>query len=281
MKNKFFYRVVTDPDNNFADKKSYLTINCTGHSFYKGEINAKSIRHDYYLMYLVNGTVRVNEPSPERAFNAGDIIIFEPENHYSYFKADGVDMEYYWIHFTGCGVSEVLKKCGLALNTIIHVGIQETICEDFRRLFNIFTEKNRFFEIESANTISQLLLDAAKHMSGSRKASKNHEIAAKAINYISTHISEPVTVEKLAGLVHMSVSRFRAVFGEITDLSPREYIIRLKLNYACELLRHSDESVQQISSAIGYDNPQYFSRLFKMHFKMPPSEYKKTTPGLQ
>lgn len=270
-----YYRILTDTDNNFASDKTFFQVNCTGQSFYHGDIRASSLRHDYYLIYMRKGHINIKKPILERPLESGDIIIFEPEKHFEYFKPEGEELEYYWVHFTGYGVSQFFNQCGIEPNRILFSGHSNNICEDFQNLFEVFLSRDKFFDLECANKLSTLLLDIAKSISiGSSSNSQNYIKINQALTYIHNNISKILTINSLAAHEHMSISRFRSVFHQIMGISPQEYIILYKLNHACELMRQTDYTITEAAFAVGYSDPQYFSRVFKKYFGISPSVYK-------
>ena len=74
----------------------------------------------------------------------------------------------------------------------------------------------------------------------------------------------------------MSVSYFLKKFKEVTTKSPMQYILAIRINNAVSLLESTDYNVTEISTIIGYDNPLYFSRIFKKQKGVSPSDYRKT-----
>ena len=73
----------------------------------------------------------------------------------------------------------------------------------------------------------------------------------------------------------MSVSWFQRSFKQIVKHSPMRYILTIRMNNAASLLDSTDYSMAEISAIVGYDNPLYFSRLFKKQKGVSPSEYRK------
>ena len=73
----------------------------------------------------------------------------------------------------------------------------------------------------------------------------------------------------------MSVSYFLKKFKEVTAKSPMQYILGIRINNAVSLLESTDYNVTEISTIIGYDNPLYFSRIFKKQKGVSPSDYRK------
>ena len=60
-----------------------------------------------------------------------------------------------------------------------------------------------------------------------------------------------------------------------TGLSPMDYYIKMKIQYACQLLSQSDLKIKEVAEKIGYEDPYYFSRLFKQVMNKSPKDYRK------
>ncbi len=93
---------------------------------------------------------------------------------------------------------------------------------------------------------------------------------SRAVDYIHTHLDEPVSVESLAATVHMSRTAFFSNFKEVMQLSPLQYAKSVKLLEAQKLLT-AGQRVSQTSRMVGYNNLGQFSREYKRHFGYPPS----------
>ena len=93
--------------------------------------------------------------------------------------------------------------------------------------------------------------------------------------YFNEHYSEQISIEDYAESRNMSVSWFQRNFKQIVNHSPMQYILTIRMNNAASLLESSDYSMAEISTIVGYDNPLYFSRLFKKQKGVSPSEYRK------
>ena len=93
--------------------------------------------------------------------------------------------------------------------------------------------------------------------------------------YFNEHYNEQISIEDYAQSRNMSVSWFQRNFKQIVNYSPMQYILTIRMNNAASLLESTDYSMAEISTIIGYDNPLYFSRLFKKQKGVSPSEYRK------
>jgi AraC-like DNA-binding protein len=93
-----------------------------------------------------------------------------------------------------------------------------------------------------------------------------------AIYYVAQNYREKIQNIEVANLCAMSPFVFSRKFKDAFGLSFRDYIVRYRLRAACALLKNPGASVTEVAFAVGFNDVSYFSRMFKRHFGMPPSE---------
>ena len=116
------------------------------------------------------------------------------------------------------------------------------------------------------------LRDAGARMN-SREAREIRKIE-ESIGYMMRHLDRPLRVSTLATEVNISPSHFFYLFKRHVGRTPIDYFIRLRLQHACRLLEETEMSVKAIAYTLGYDDPFYFSRIFKSFHRMAPSKYR-------
>lgn len=96
-----------------------------------------------------------------------------------------------------------------------------------------------------------------------------------AVRYIREHFNENIAVNDLAERYGMSPNYFSSVFKKEMKQSPVNYITELRMKKAMELLEHSEMSVVDIAKKVGYEEGQYFFRVFKKYAGMTPLNYRE------
>jgi len=94
------------------------------------------------------------------------------------------------------------------------------------------------------------------------------------IAYMTQHLNRPLQVSTLAALVNISPSHYFALFKRHTGRAPMDYFTRLRMEKARCLLDTTKSSVKEVAAALGYDDPFYFSRVFKSVNHLAPSNYR-------
>lgn len=98
---------------------------------------------------------------------------------------------------------------------------------------------------------------------------------SRSIAYMVEHLNQPLQVSTLAAQASVSTSHFFALFKRQMGTAPIDFFIRLRMNHARELLDSTRSSVKEIAATMGYDDPFYFSRVFKSVHQIAPAEYRR------
>lgn len=101
----------------------------------------------------------------------------------------------------------------------------------------------------------------------------------QSISYMLRHLDQPLQVSTLASRANVSSSHFFALFKRQVGCAPIDYFIRLRMQHACRLLDGTTMSVKQVAATLGYDDPFYFSRVFKSVNQVAPSGYRLLKNG--
>ena len=103
-----------------------------------------------------------------------------------------------------------------------------------------------------------------------------NEIIRRAQQYVSAHIREKLSVPLVARQVDVSPSYLTALFHKNLQISPGEYIRRVKLQESKQMIRENNLNFTEIAAAQQYSTVHHFSRQFKEKFGITPSEYAKS-----
>ncbi|MFV0341406.1 MAG: response regulator [Anaerocolumna sp.] len=97
----------------------------------------------------------------------------------------------------------------------------------------------------------------------------------KAIEYIEAHYRENLTLEVLAGIVHMNTSYFSTFFKKNANMNFKDYLNNIRLEHAISLLLSTDYKIYDIASRIGFKDVRSFNELFTKRYKETPASYRK------
>jgi PAS domain S-box-containing protein len=101
-----------------------------------------------------------------------------------------------------------------------------------------------------------------------------HELE-KALNHVLKNYHEPLRIVDLAEMSFLSVSQFDRRFKALYQMTPQQYVLKVRLNAACYALTHSENSIAQISAGCGFYDQSYFTKQFKRHIGILPINYRQ------
>lgn len=260
-----------------VESKEYpITVNCAGNfrAAFPFTTDNLSGRKDFYLLYIVRGEMTTLLGNDNVCTPAGSILIFPPDKRYKYSYLGGEELDYLWVHFTGSYAEKLLSECGLGpLPYFFEIADGRGITEKFKKIFEIFEDGGPLQRQALAVTLEQIIVSVAK----AKEKKTSPRPLEKSMRYIHLSYNRKLSVPELAAMENLSNSRYIALFHGQTGVSPTAYIIRLRMSAACDLLQSTDLSIKQVGTLVGYEDPHFFSKLFKKYIGVAPKAYKEQT----
>lgn len=235
-------------------------------------------RLDYQLLYIAAGKAHFHFDDKEQVVTAGHMVLYRPKEpqKYEYYGED--QTEVYWVHFTGGNVKNILRSYGLTDDKrVFYCGSGL----DYQNLFRIMINELQMCKVNYAEMLEmylrQIFIMLQRYFLNSLKTDNAHVVEEinKATLYFNEHYSEDISIDEYAQNNHVSVSWFIRNFKQCTGSTPMQYILSKRIYNAEILLHDSTYNVTEIAEIVGYDNPLYFSRIFKKVKGISPSEYRK------
>lgn len=235
-------------------------------------------RLDYQLLYVSSGKAHFVLNGKDREVSAGHMVLYLPRQEQDYVYYGKEKPEVYWIHFTGSDVKNILRHYEIPLDEpVFYCGVVSTYSYLFKEIINELQTCRVGYQELLTMYLRQIFLLIQRSRMEQKPAVSTYiqEEMENARRYFNEHYNEAINIEEFAQSRSMSVSWFLRNFKQATGMSPMHYILINRINNAVSLLETTDYNINEISTIVGYDNPMYFSRLFKKQKGVSPTEYRK------
>lgn len=269
------------PGYNFG---AYLVAGCT--PIEKGSeldfaINRPNGMKGYIINLTIKGTGTVFHG--KNAFNCevGDLLLFPPNAAHYYHRADYAQEWYHqWIYFRPRALWSDWLKWTDSLNYVGRLKINNTlIYQDILSLFQQiekeYNSETLFSEEMSMCLLEQLLIKCFKLDPSNTQRMLDPRILSTC-HFITDNLDKNHKVAEIADHIHMSPSRLAHLFTQQMGTSIIKWREEQRMIKAQHLLHTSGAPIYYIARSLGYDDQLYFSRLFKRHTGLNPSEYRNS-----
>lgn len=255
-------------------------------------INDGSIHdHDYVeISYILSGKGRYHVDGKEFDVTAGDLVICNPGVKHTHIVCNPKEPTIEFIsgftdfHFVNMAPNTIeLPDKSNVLHTTGELKQEIT-----KHCYAMLAEKEskqigRYFMLKAH--LMQILLMVIREISDVDKTeqkgcnfetyNKNY-VVNRIINYLNENYEHKISLEQIAHNMYLSPVYISKIFKEETGESPINYLIKIRLEKAREILQNSESgSIKSIANQVGYDDVYHFSKLFKKYYGISPLHYRK------
>ena len=266
---------------DFKDNSTPLVVGSCGTYRLKTRPNLPTYwqkgRRDYQILYVANGKTHFWFDGKEEIVSGGHMVLYKPKEiqKYVYYLED--NPEVFWIHFTGSDVKNILAYHGISLDEhVFYCGVLPDYKALFRKIIQELQLCRYGYEDYIASLFNDILLLVDRQQHEQKKATGDvQEQIERAAAYFNENYNTKISIDDYAESLHISTNWFIHNFKQYAGMSPAQYILSLRMVNAQSLLERTTYNIKEISEIVGYENPLYFSRVFKKEIGKSPAQYRK------
>lgn len=229
----------------------------------------------HLLIYCIGGRGSLQIEGESLLINAGDLTILRAGQRHAYTSDPADPWSILWVHYTG--------KLGTDYNalfpqggSVMQVGVQARLIAQFEQLMTL---RNAGFSVprfvQGACLLKALLTDFAGSAAMRPGSERKQLDMEKLIAQMQNNLGAELDLDALAATANLSKFHFIRRFKGHTGHAPIQRFIQMKMQRACELLDSTDRPIKVIAGDVGYQDPFYFSRIFKRTIGVSPQKYRE------
>ena len=267
------------PNENFLDLRLYQYgwEQCAPlHSF------GPYVRNHYLFHYVVSGRGHLDATDASgmrRDYDLGPDqgFLICPGQISTYVADRNQPWKYVWLEFGGLRVSEFVESAGLDLSQPVYRPQSSAQGQRVRDIMLYMADHSDASPLYLTGLLF-LFLDLLIQTSSTRRALHGVQLKdfyiQEAINYMERNYQRELSVEELADVCKLNRSYFSKLFKDSMGCPPQEFLIRLRLAHAADLMKGTRKSIGDIAARCGYPNQLHFSRAFKKRYGISPREWR-------
>ena len=229
------------------------------------------------LTYVDQGSLHSVAEGQDLLLKQGDLVIYGPGQWHMQYADIGVAPRFVTISFASRGsqLNALLNRKFTAPQKAV------SLLQSMLREQETTDALSGDIILCQLNLLLLLLLRETTAPTGGKLQTANavhseNEIIRQAQQFISSHIREKLSVPLVARQVDVSPSYLTALFHKNLQISPGEYIRRIKLQESKQMIRENNLNFTEIAAELQYSTVHHFSRQFKEKFGITPTEYAKS-----
>lgn len=262
--------------HSFKDKTreslNLCVYNCGAQKCAPGDGWGEGVRDHYLIHAVLSGKGSYLCDGRTYTLQSGDLFIIYPHTPIRYWADSSDPWEYNWVGFNGAEASFLLRQTDFSpQRPVLHyedpripaalAGITQAHGSKLSHQTRMI---GRLYEFLSV--LLELSTYAAKPDAG-------FDYVASATKYIAFNYAAPIDISDIARSIGVSRSHLYRVFMRSMNITPNDYLTRYRISQACELLRNQKLPIGAVANSVGYEDPLYFSRVFKRIVGLAPRDY--------
>lgn len=250
-----------------------LNIREVGHeSFYGQRSWGPGNKSFYVIHYILKGKGFFKINNKNYTLKKGDMFLICPEDNVFYTPDKYDPWEYLWVSFDGSLVKHFLSHMPFSKDKPF-----ENYKEDMSGFFKDIIKVEGDTPKDKTCMLGYLYLLFSKLMNNEKKITVHKSYFQSAYEYILNNFQDKeLSVSTVAEKSDITRGHLYKIFKEKLNLSPIQFITRCRIEESLLLLRSTELSINDISSAVGFKDPYYFSNVFKKTVGVSPSDYRQT-----
>ena len=234
------------------------------------------------LIYCVAGHGWCRTPTTQLTVGPGELLIVPPGAAHKYGADDRRPWTIHWVHAKGRLLRPYLDELDVVDQPlVVFIGKDPQTVALFEEVLDTAESGYGFAQLlQAGQALSHLLAVLVRRAREThREADDTEQRVAQSIEYLKTHLERSFDVQSMAKLAGLSPSHYSALFKRHTGYAPIDYLARLRMHRACQLLDTTNHSMKSIAGMVGYNDQLYFSRVFRAINDVSPRAYRQQRKG--
>ncbi|MDR6550763.1 AraC family transcriptional regulator [Paenibacillus qinlingensis] len=249
----------------------------------------------YDIILVRSGTLYVTEDNVPYEIGENQMLVLEPgKRHYGHRDCQE-DTVVYYLHIQHPTAPRLVHNEEIHWQTVFPTRSYRDITPQEHFIYipkfkeqnskQIWSLLDMMIELHNASTLENMLplqtmfgqlLLFFQNMTKISHHEHSRQVCDNVMKYLTEHVEQPFRLKAMAQHLNFSIDYSSKCLRKHTGLTPLQYLNRIRIQKARELLEHTNLTLREISTKVGIPEMNYFFRLFRKHTGMPPAKYRSS-----
>lgn len=227
---------------------------------------------EFILLYCTDGKGVIELANEKYELRSNEVFCIPAHTQHSYYADQNDPWSILWVHFKGENTQY------FPLNEKRIIGLETPKANDrlqslFSLLIGVLECNYTLGNFIYTSQLLSVILSEIYYREKSSDIDKQNQYLTKAIRYMYSNMDVELTLDDIANYMKLSKSYLNSIFKTQVQRSPVDFYIHLKMQEACKYFKMTNMLVYEVSKKLGYQDPYYFSRIFKKVIGISPRDY--------
>lgn len=242
-----------------------------------GHFWGPSLRDHYLLHYIISGKGIFEYEGKVHVLQKGQGFLVAPYR-LCFYKADEKEpWQYKWIGFKGLNAQRYLERASLSIEQPIFSYTADSRLEEClnEMIGAVKLHKSRDLVYKSKlYAFLSLLIEASTNDTIIKSENSTEQYVRRAMEFVYMNYSRKTSIEEMADYIGLNRKYLSKIFKDYSGTTPQDFLIKYRIEKACELMEGHSLSISSIAHSVGYEDPLLFSKIFKKIKGCSPREYR-------
>ena len=232
------------------------------------------VRRHFLVVYIKEGQATLLSHKEKLRLIGGSLFVMFPNEEIHYVVDKNSLWTISWVGLYGNMVYDLFKSMGIThenpVKSVKNIG--HALSSIFEEIYQLSLSRELFDKL----SVISLLYQFFSVLASDNTAKTSVDYVEETARLIDYNYDKNITVEDIAERLFINKSYLSRLFKSKKGITPKEYLIKKRLDRAADLLKNSTVSVNTIAISVGLSDPLYFSRIFKKYTGLSPSQYRQS-----
>lgn len=236
----------------------------------------------YIFQYTISGSGTLEIDDKTFILTPGQAFMVNVSGNYRYYLSkSSKNWEFIYITLQGKEVEKCWNYVKQTFGSVLKIPADSFLIQLLFSIYQDTADKKITDPFISSLSAYNFIMECYRYFKSEANVKEDvMQNIEKAILFIQSNYHKPITLDEMTNIANLSKYYFIKKFKEHTDMSPIQYLTKVRIERAFALLRDMNLTINHISEQVGYDNPNYFNKVFRRVVGISPGQFRKTKYSL-